>query len=163
MISFETYPNSSMSSRRSNQFCPHALSYFLLISVAFFSCPSALLAREDSASYVTNSDGSSPKDDDVADESDESRNDNRAEKKDPKLPLRHKKVSDLRPRRASPLYLADPYEIRKEPGPEHGGDPHGDDPHDEKHFDPYGGTTSVDKDSYGGTTSNNADHPNRPY
>ncbi len=72
-----------------------------------------------------------------------------------------RRISDLRPAEPSPLL--DPYEVRKGPGPEHGGDPHGDDPHDEIHKDPYGGTAGNIDDAYAGSTSNNVDKPNRPY
>ncbi len=72
-----------------------------------------------------------------------------------------RRISDLRPPEAAPL--ADPYEVRKGPGPEHGSNPHGDDLHDEIHKDPYGGELGNLDDAYAGSTKNNAEHPNRPY
>ncbi len=90
--------------------------------------------------------------------SDEKQN---TKKNDPNLPVHQKRIGGIRSTKSMPL--ADKYEIRKGPGPEHGADPHGDDLHDEKHFDPYGGTTGSNDDPYNGRTSNNNEHPNRPY
>ncbi len=96
-----------------------------------------------------------------SDETQDSDDKQETRKSDPNLPVHQKRISGIRSTKSEPLL--DPYQIRKGPGPQHGDDPHGDDLHDEKHFDPYAGTTGSGDDPYAGTTRNNAEHPNRPY